>query len=523
MNRAMAMIALIGIVTTAGGAAGATSSGPGEAGRGRQASDPSDPSGLATYYRQPVHWTTCRRGPDDETGRLLDQAGAECAEIRVPLDYRRPSGRTITVAMSRLKATDTANRIGALLVNVGGPGGPALQMPPRLLAKMGAVGARYDIIGMDPRGVGRSTPVDCDWPTGGSRLSAGRSQDDFEHVAGVIADLADRCATDDDSALLPYITTRNTARDMDVVRGVLGEQQISYLGMSYGTYLGAVYTALFPEHTDRVVLDGPADPRTFGGNNIAQSGPYNEAALWDWAGWAAEHDDTYHLGRTSIEVIGTVHRTLRAAERRPLKVGDYQVDQHLLPTLLFVRLDDDRDPANAILADAVGILRDAAAGKLVEPTPELEQLLRNFLTGTTSAHGSSQAAVMCDDVAVPRDLDYYWQRVQSARPAQPVFGPLVNNVGVCAFWPTTPIERPVRRPGDVPALIVAATGDPRSIYPNGVSLHQQMPQSRLLTFHARIHVAYLRYDDPCVDNVVDSYFATGELPAANPTCDPAGT
>jgi pimeloyl-ACP methyl ester carboxylesterase len=144
------------------------------------------------------------------------------------LDYRRPQGRTITVAMSRLPATDSARRIGAMVLNDGGPGGPSLGMPVRLRAAMKEVGGRYDLIGMDPRFVGRSTPLDCEWSVGTWLMSAGSSRRSFDGGVALAADLARRCTTNAGD-LLPSATTRNTARDIDRIRVALGEEKISYL------------------------------------------------------------------------------------------------------------------------------------------------------------------------------------------------------------------------------------------------------------------------------------------------------
>jgi hypothetical protein len=128
------------------------------------ASPGSDP--LARYRHQRLTWKSCVLGPDDTTGKELEQAGARCAGVTVPLDYPDPGGRTITVAISRIRATDTAHRVGPLLLNGGGPGGQTLGDPPWVRKAMKDVAARYDVVGVDPRFVGRSTPLDCRWPTG---------------------------------------------------------------------------------------------------------------------------------------------------------------------------------------------------------------------------------------------------------------------------------------------------------------------------------------------------------------------
>ena len=181
-------------------------------------------------------WHACALGVDDELGQAVDAAGADCADITVPLDYANPGGRTITVAVSRLKATDTAHRVGPLLLNDGGSAGPSLHMPLTKSKVMGAVADRFDLIGMDPRFVGRSTPLDCGWDLGSALVrSTGTDLAAYRKEVAVARELARRCERAHGD-VLPYVTTRNTARDMDVVRASLGEDILSYLGYSYGSY-----------------------------------------------------------------------------------------------------------------------------------------------------------------------------------------------------------------------------------------------------------------------------------------------
>jgi pimeloyl-ACP methyl ester carboxylesterase len=478
---------------------------------------------LSRYYGQHIAWQKCRRGPADDLGGGLDQAGVRCAELRVPLDYADPGGRSITVTISRLKATDTAHRIGAMLLNGGGPGGGSIDLPPDFRTLMKDVGPRYDLIGMDPRSSGRSTPLDCGWPTGTFTRSAGFDRAGFDRTVAFERHLAARCAQRA-PGLLPYISTRDTARDMDVVRAALGERKISYWGGSYGTYLGAVYTQLFPRNTDRVVLDSAVDPRRYGAEQmLADAAPANETALHDWAAWAARHDAEYHLGAVQSAVLATVDRVDRVAARRPLRIGRYRVDEHVVPFLLFNGLDDDRDEASAGLASVVRVLKDAADGLPTRPTPDLEDTLAFLLTGTASAVGSSQAAVLCGDRAVDRDPEVYWRRIERSRVHEPVIGPLLTDISPCAFWPVSPRERPTEVHNGVPALIVASTGDTRTIYPAGSALHRLMTGSRMLTLSgARIHAVYPRYDDSCVNDAVNAYLRTGVLPATDPVCERNG-
>jgi pimeloyl-ACP methyl ester carboxylesterase len=464
--------------------------------------------------RPQIEWHRCQVDPADAEGAALDRAGAECGELRVPLDYGRPDGPKITLALSRLKAT--GDRIGAMVLNDGGPGGPGLSMPLRLRPAMREAGTRYDLIGLDPRFVGRSTPIDCKLPFSGWPWSGGADRSTFERVDRQVADIARRCAANA-GEYLPYVNTRNTARDIDQVRIALGEQRISYLGYSYGTYLGSVYMQLFPGRTDRVVLDGPIDPDQYGAQLLRTAGPANEAALRAWAAWAAGRDASYHLGRTTAEVMASVDRVLRVAAKRGLQVGKHRLDDGSVPVLLMVPLADDRDAARATYAEFVRTLLAATSGP-VEPGPELGGLLDALLTPASSQLTSGQIAIVCGDRAVPRDRQTYWRDIQTHRRTEPHFAPLTRMTSPCAHWPVAPQEPPTTIANNEPALIIAADGDPRTIYANAAALQQRLPSARLITVrNARKHGIFAEYNNPCTDQTVITYLQTNHLPP-NQTC-----
>lgn len=472
---------------------------------------------LARFHEQHIRWHACQTGPDDGLGAELDAARAECGEVTVPLDYARPDGRTITVAMSRLPAKDPSRRIGTLLLNGGGPGGMGLDMP-LVIGAQPVPRERFDLIGMDPRFVGRSTPLDCGWPTGSMLRGAGADRAAFARGAAFQADLAARCAARH-ADVLPYVNTRNTARDMDVIRAVLGERKLSYFGYSYGTYLGAVYTQMFPQRADRIVLDSSVDPERYGPRLLRGNGPAAAGALREWAAWAAERHDEYGLGATAERVLETVATIHRAAARGPLPVGDYRVDEHVLPALIMSGLYDDRDQPSAELAAAIRALRDAAAGKPATPTPILADSLRFIYTGDESHYGSVQAAILCGDGAAPRDPQVYWRDIQAHRGSGPLFEPFARNLNPCAFWPNPPSEAPTRVGNGIPALIVQSTGDPATLYRNAQAMHRALTGSRLLTLDgARIHAVYANYGNVCVDDQVNAYLASGVLPGTDRVC-----
>ncbi|MFF5497472.1 alpha/beta hydrolase [Streptomyces aquilus] len=478
----------------------------------RAASDP-----LARYHHQRLDWKSCVRGPDDTTGKELEQAGAQCADVTVPLDYTDPDGRTITVAISRIRATDTAHRVGPLLLNGGGPGGQTLGDPPWVRQAMKDVGPRYDVVGVDPRFVGRSTPLDCHWPTGSAFRSPGFDRAGFDRMTAFSADLAQRCRQHAGD-VLPYATTRNTARDMDVIRAALGERRISYLGYSYGSYLGEVYTTMFPTRVERVVLDGVIDPDRYGPRLLRGTERANRHALEGWASWAAARDATYGLGRSRGKVLAAVDRVQAAAARTPLRIGDHRVDEHSVPLIVFNGLSQDNDSAYGDFARAMRDLLRAADGHRVTASPWLADALAFLLTGADSAYGSAQTAILCGDIAAPRDPEVYWRDIQKTRARDPLLAPVTNNLNACAFW-DPPRERPTTLRDDLPALLVNATGDPRTTYDGATAMRRAWPSSRLVTLRgADQHAVYGVYGTPCVDDTVNAYLATGRLPATDVTC-----
>ncbi|MEU1183807.1 alpha/beta hydrolase [Streptomyces sp. NPDC005820] len=484
------------------------------------ATAPSTASGatvLAAFHHQRLTWKSCVLGPQDTLGGELAQADAQCADVRVPLDYARPDGRTITVAITRIRATDTAHRVGSLLLNSGGPAGETLGDAPWIRRTMKDVGARYDIIGVDPRFVGRSTPLDCHWPTGSFFRSAGADRAGFDRMTAFARDLADRCrrhAAD----VLPYVTTRDTARDMDVIRAAVGERRISFLGYSYGSYLAQVYVTMFPGRTDRMVVDGVMDASRYSPRLLRGSETANRRALEHWASWAAARDATYGLGSTRRAVLAVVDHIQATAARRPLELGEFRMDEHLVAPLIMGGLSQDNDTAFGNLAQAVRGMRRAAEGGQVTPSPVLTEMLTLLLTGASSPYGSAQTAILCGDVPDSRDPEVYWHDVQRSRALDPLFGPATHNITPCAFW-APPRERPTTVTDDFPALLVNATGDPRDPYDGALLLHRKWRSSRLVTLRgADQHGVYGYGISLCADEAVNAYLATGRLPRQDVSC-----
>jgi pimeloyl-ACP methyl ester carboxylesterase len=446
----------------------------------------------------------------------LAAAGGQCSAVRVPLDYGRPGGRTITVAIARIAATDSAHRIGTLVVNEGGPADPVIDYLSERRAALGDTGARFDLVGIDPRFTGRNAPLDCGWQTATYFRSAGADRAGFDRMTAFERGLAGQCAKSAGD-LLPYASTRNAARDMDVVRGVLGERRISYLGVSYGTYLGEVYTAMFPGRTDRVVLDGVHEPSRLAPWPEYGTEQENDDALRSLAGWIAARDGTYGLGDTADAVLGGIAGIEAAAAKRPLEVGPYRLDEHLVPIVLLGMLGGDQEAVDPYLAVIVRTLKEAADTGRADPDPVTADYLASL--GADGGYGSTQTAYLCADTPGPRDPEVFWRAIQRSRTAHPLFGPILNDVTPCAFW-APPRERPTVVGGDVPSLMVNATGDPRVPYSEALAMHAKWPSSRLITVEgsSRHGVYGTNYANSCVNGKVNAYLATGTLPAADISC-----
>ncbi|MFD4628835.1 alpha/beta hydrolase [Streptomyces sp. NPDC058284] len=472
-----------GLVTTPASAA------PRQAAEGRP---------LARFTDQKPDWKRC--GADTP-------ARFKCATIKVPLDYRSPGGGTIDLAISRLAAGDATKRRGVLLSNPGGPGGPGLDLPLYLAEKMPkSVKDRYDLIGFDPRGIGRSTPVDCgldeserDWP---------RTYRPFRESVARARSVADKCRAKA-GGTLAHITTRNTARDMDVLRAALGEKKISYFGVSYGTALGAVYTQLFPGRADRFVLDSAIDPERMWREMFRIWAPEVEPAFERWSRWTAEHSATYGLGRSGAEVRATFWGLVKRADRDPIVVGDDKVTGTDIRAILRREFFTVRSAA-----ELVAVLRDAAAGK---PVPEFPTVPEDTDNGV-----SALWAVVCGDSAWPRDPGTYLR--DSARDAarHPLFGDFASNISPCAFW-DGPVEPVTRVDNTVDALILQNEWDSQTPLTAARSMHRALKGSRMVTVdEGEGHgVAYGMAPGPtnrCAQDTATAYLVTGVLPGKDVTC-----
>ncbi|WP_143674402.1 alpha/beta fold hydrolase, partial [Streptomyces caniscabiei] len=251
----------------------------------------------------------------------------QCGWVTVPLDYAKPNGKQIKLAVDRIGSTGTKEeRQGALVYNPGGPGGSGLRFPRRVTTKNPLwvnTSKAYDFVGFDPRGVGKSAPISCADPQ--EFVKAPKmdpvpdSEADKRKQRRLAAKYAAGCK-ERSGAMLPHMTTPNTARDLDVIRAALGEKKLNFLGVSYGTYIGAVYGTLFPNHVRRMVVDSVVNPsreKIWYQANLDQDVAF-ETRWKDWTKWVAANDATYHLGDTQAKVQANWLKLRATAKKNPL-------------------------------------------------------------------------------------------------------------------------------------------------------------------------------------------------------------
>jgi pimeloyl-ACP methyl ester carboxylesterase len=456
-------------------------------------------------YTPPApQWAQCQGLP----------TGIECAMVEVPLDYDNPKGQKIKIAVSRKKATDTAHYQGALLFNPGGPGGSGLAYPAVMEARLGsALAAQYDLIGFDPRGVGSSEPaLRCDVhyfdPVRPDYLPSSWSEEvAWVNRAKGYAEACDKTYGD----LLDNMTTVDAATDMDQIRKALGQKQISYVGYSYGTYLGATYATLFPGNVRRLVLDSIVNPdRVWYDANIDQNHAF-EARAQAFFDWIAKYDSTYHLGTSGDDVEKAFYDARAKLKAAPAagRVGPDELDD----TFLQGGYLKSRWP---LLADALS--------KYVTSS-DTSALLTAFATyGDSSGDDNSfavYAAVECSDVRWPENWNTWHRDMWESNRTAPflTWGNAWYNAQ-CAFWPTHAKKTPRIDGRQIKnALFFQDTKDGATPYEGGVEMHKRFPNSRLVVMDGGGNHGLTGRGDACIDNIWKAYLTDGSLPASLPGPD----
>jgi pimeloyl-ACP methyl ester carboxylesterase len=449
---------------------------------------------------QPVTWVPC--------GAL------QCGTVAVPLDYADPGGTVIQIAVARHPAEVPSERIGSLVINPGGPGASGIDdLPDELSVLTPGLLDRFDIVSFDPRGVERSSPVQCS-ATGGSP-SSGQLIDPVPTTAAAQLALlrndqtfAAQCQKDSGS-ILPYVGTVDTARDLDRIRAALGDAQLTFIGHSYGTLLGATYASLFPTHVRAMVLDGAIDPALTTAQYSTDQAESLESELQSFFSWcAADSACAWRPGGDPTTALLTlIQRTTTQA--LSVSGGGTAGPGELYEALLAGLESQSSWPT---LAEA---LASAEAGSGSEVT----SMTNRYEYGGSSNGAEAEQAIDCLDHPVDRRPSDYPALAAVAARSAPVFGPLLTwGLLGCATWPALPTRTPAPAsdPGAPPILVVGTTGDPVTPYAWAQSLAAELSGGVLLTWEGHSHVAY--YYSSCVRAAAQAYLIAGTLPAPGATC-----
>ncbi|OEJ32576.1 alpha/beta hydrolase [Streptomyces subrutilus] len=501
----MAAAGLLLVGCTSGGAAGpkaAASSAPASV----------DPAALRPYYEQKLSWRDC------------GVPGFQCSTMKAPLDYAEPgSGQDVEIAVARRPATGPGKRLGSLVVNPGGPGGSGIGY---LQAYAGIgypapVRARYDMVSFDPRGVDRSSPVEClTGPAMDKYTQVDQTPDDAAERALLVAafkEFAAGCQARS-QRVLPHVSTVEAARDMDLLRAVLGDEKLTYVGASYGTFLGATYADLFPDRVGRLVLDGAMDPsRPAVDLNRDQTAGF-ETAFTAFTKDCAKQEGC-PLGTGGPEAVAArLKEFFRKLDAQPVPTGDAArpLGEALATTGVIAALYDEsawpqlREALTAAM-DGDGASLLSLADSYYERSPD----------GKYANLMSANAAVNClDQPPAFTGPDAVRSALPSFEKASPVFGTGLAWASLnCTYWPVkaTGTAKPLAAKGAAPILVVGTTRDPATPYKWAQALADQLDSGTLLTYDGDGHTAYGRGSD-CIDTSINRYLLEGKVPPKDKKC-----
>ena len=492
------------------------------------------PKGLESFYNQDLTWTDCT---DDATGTAF-----QCATVTVPLDYDHPQGKTITVALKKLPSTSSSPR-GSVFLNPGGPGGSGISLieSQAELYKSGDLSevlATYDVIGFDPRGVGQSTPITCWTPEDVQAILAGQAEAPSPTSLSTSGSAADIVAQGSREAaacqkytevpeILDHADTRSVARDMDVMRALVGDKDLNYLGVSYGTYLGAVYTELFPDNIGRVVLDSAMDP-TLSRQEASEDG----AAAWEQSLRtyieSQQGQAGFPLSGTTEEAVTRLATFLDDLDANPLTVSNSRETLNRAKAVSSIATLANSSPdkwpllteglAQAMNAhDGTALVRNAASvsassNSVPPPTTEKQVVERLRTRYVFSAN-------RCLDFPDAGNESSWDAELASYRRDYPVFHSSLPQMNAfCHGWGHTSRTEAVDVDVEAtnPVLVVGILHDPATPYPWSKALVSRIRNSHLLSVDMYSHVA--TGQNSCTMARISDYLVNGTLPSDGEVC-----
>jgi pimeloyl-ACP methyl ester carboxylesterase len=439
-------------------------------------------------------------------------AGMQCATMTVPLDYADPTGATIAIAVARLPAF-TAHPAGSIVVNPGGPGESGIDYIEDVASRFATLRATYNIVSFDPRGTGRSEPARCVPP---ATLDAYFALDPInmspanEHATIALSQqFADGCLARSGRTLL-FLGTQYVARDMEELRRALGGQKLTYLGLSYGTYLGEIYASLYPQNVRAMVLDGVENPSLPLLTESEDQATAFEGDLDDFESRCAQG-----CGFTGSPAA-TIAQVLSRAASDPLRVNGRALTRGEAITGILTYLYEpagDRD-LDLALADALIQALHGNAGLLLGSA---DDYVGRNANGTYSPVSEANVSIACGDNAVPTALSTYVSEAQRMNAIDPVFGAdVVWGLLICADWPFQPPPHTFQTVDTVPLLLVGATGDPATPYAWALGALPYFPGSVLLTRDGDGHVSFGK--STCADADEAAYLTRLVLPPPGSVC-----
>lgn len=463
---------------------------------------------LLPFYGQTLTWEQCGLGMD-------------CTDVTAPLDWENPGTGDITLSVVRHQAEGTP--IGSLLTNPGGPGSSGVGLIKDSLDY--AVGAalieKYDVIGFDPRGVGESTAVSCYDAAemdeyNYSIPTAPRGSDDWEaELLERHRGFAEACEENSDG-ILPFITTVNAARDMDLIRAVLGDTQLNYLGYSYGTFLGATYAKLYPEKAGRLVLDGAIDPSVPGLDVGATQALGFESALRAYMQDCLDSGECPFRGSVD-DAMSDLGALLASVDRTPLQSGDgREVGADTLMTGII----------QALYAQDIWHLLTQALSEALQGDPATALYLADYYNGREESgdysDNSAEAfrAYNCMDYPVEDDPAAEAASLARIAAGAPTIAPYWEGPDPCEVWPypATGVREKITAAGAGPIVVVGTTNDPATPYEWSVALADQLEEGVLITRVGEGHTGYNK-GNRCVDQAVEAFLLDDVVPQDGLRCE----
>ncbi|MFL6098008.1 MAG: alpha/beta hydrolase [Blastococcus sp.] len=482
-----------------------------------------DTAGTPAQPAQPVvpalSWASCA------TTAVGAAAGVQCATAVLPMDYDEPQGAQVQIALARVPATDPAQRIGSLFFNLGGPGGPAVDyLQAAGAGLLSSLNTRFDIVAFDPRGVGRSTPsIDCkvDQETQGllPRPAPTPVTVDAAALVAHAQHYVDACLANN-GEILRHVSTANVARDLDALRLAVGDQRLSYIGFSYGTFLGATYAALFPGRYRALVLDGPVDPDRWIHDPVSMSATQLvafERALGRFLA-ACAHDQTACSGFGASDPSTAFDALLASADASPIPAPRYTDDPRP------VTADDIRSVTAQLLyaKQFWGVLAAALAQAAAGDASLIRQIVDMVVFPPNDPRLDRFFTISGSEQHWPQNVDAYLARGAREWADQPHFwAQFAYSEIPFALWPIRDADAyggPFTvAPSSPTPLVIGTTFDPATPYSGAVSTVRELGNARLLTMDGDGHTAFGR-NSACIDSATSSYLTAGTLPAPGTVC-----